>query len=84
MNGKRALSRITLDIDVIHDGEARFLGAHVAVEIDALLERWGAHCESVAVTTVHIVHRGDQLSRDLPAIGCEHAGGGRRAPSPPA
>lgn len=80
MSGERALSRITLDIDVIHDGEARSLGEHVAVEINALLERWGADCESVAVTEVHIVHRGDRQSRDRPALGCEHAAGGRRAP----
>jgi hypothetical protein len=39
MPGQRTRSRITLTIDIAHDGDPRVLGEHLALELEAIVDR---------------------------------------------
>jgi hypothetical protein len=69
-DGQRATTRITLEVEAGHDGPAQVLGDHLAAEVDALLNRWGADSGCVVVH-VEAIAEGDSLSPRLPAIAYE-------------
>lgn len=68
MSGERAQSRLTLQIEVVHDGAAAILGRHMAVELEDNLAAWGCVQIAVHVIDVETVHEGDALLRSLPTI----------------
>jgi len=77
--GRRAHSRITLVVNVYHDGDPWILGRHLMVELDALIEAWGNVVADMAeVASVEVLSPGDDVSAKLPAIGAAPA-----APEPP-
>lgn len=65
---ERTWTRITLEVDVAHDGDAEAVAEHLAVELEAIIRR----APRITVmdgpsTRAEVVRPGDELSAALPA-----------------
>lgn len=68
MPGQRTWSRLTLTIDLAHDGDPQVVGEHLALELVAVVDR----SDRIDVmdgpdVTAAVVEPGDELSERLPA-----------------
>lgn len=66
--GQRAWSRITIEVDVAHDGDPELVAEHLALEVEHVIARAaGVDVMDGPNATAEVRSPGDELSARLPA-----------------